>query len=205
MWLKQQWRLVVDTIDLISFETISSDLTVRIEARKKEDHTWSIFKTYSDHTFTAYTEEYHAKTRDEAQRIITFLQKEKLLTRKEIHERSLQRAKKVRLSLKRQFKDYNVEKWQFAVNADSYENLIYIRDADVIEVNVLMAEKYRLLEKQILAELQTILGLDVAEFDIKQEVYYYTTHSEKYFPAKNPAGLFLGKMEMGFDFSDEEK
>ncbi len=205
MWLKQQWRLVVDTNDLISFETISSDLIVRIEARKKEDHTWSIFKTYGDHTFTAYTEEYHAKTRDEVQRIIAFLQKEKLLTKKEIHERSLQRAKKVRLSLKRQFKDYNVEKWQFAVNADPYDNLIYIRDADVIEVNVLMAEKYRLLEKQILAELQTILGLDVAEFDIKQEIYYYTTRSEKYFPTKKHAGLFLGKMEMGFDFSDEEK
>lgn len=205
MWLKQQWKPVVDSVDLISFETLSQDLTVRIEARKKEDHTWTIFKTYLDQALLAYTEEYYAKTRDEAQRIITFLQKEKLLTKREVQDRSLQRARKVSLSLKRQFKDYNVEKWHFAVNNSSYENILYIRDADVIEVNILMAERYRSIEKQILTELQVILGLDTMEFDMKQEVYYYTTHSEGYIPSKKPAGFFLGKMEMGFDFSEEDK
>ncbi len=204
MWLKQQWKPVVDSVDLISFETISQDFTIRIEARKKEDHTWTIFKTYLDHALIAYTEEYYAKTRDEAQRIITFLQKEKLLTKRELHDRSLQRAKKVSISLKRQFKDYNVEKWHFAVNNGSYENILYMRDADVIEINILIAERYRPLEKQILTEVQTILGLDVVDFDIKQEVYYYTTHSEGYIPSKKPAGIFLGKMEMDFDFSDEK-
>ncbi len=201
--LKESWKLIVDNTDLISYELTSKDLRIRIEARKDDEDVWNIFKTYhTDASFT-YTEEYRCLTKDEAMNIILSLQKEKILSKKELHELKLLQAKRVLINIKRQFKDYNVEKWVFAINDQNYENIAYIRDAEVSEVSIIMHEKHKSIETSILQELRQILGSDSVDLDIRQELYYYTTKSEN-FMKNNKYGVLFGKVEMGFDMMDEE-
>lgn len=208
MWgfKQKQWKLLVDNPELISYELSQKETRVRIEARRNEENTWTIFRTYVDDSSSAltYTEEFHTQTRDEAEKIISSLQKNKLLTKKEISQQKELQAKRLPVKVKRHFKDYNVEKWFFAVAENKYENVVYIRDAEIIEVNIIMHEKYRPLETNILHELKTILGMDATEIDTKQELYYYTTKAEKYNKSKR-FGLFLGNFEMGFDMANDEK
>ncbi len=198
------WKRIADTDDLITSEIPFEDLIVRIEARKNEVGQWDIFKTYLNQAGLSFTEEYSAKTREEVQYLMAALQREKLLRRKEIALRRLQRAKRLQIRVKRHFKDYNVEKWNFAVDDNEYENVLYLREAESVEVSVIMPEKHRALEKPILSELHAILGLDSTDLDLKEEIYYYTTRSEDTIQSKRCSGVFLGKVEMGFDMSDNE-
>lgn len=208
MWgfKENKWRLLVDNPDIISYESEKENkgMRIRIEARKNEENSWTIFKTYLDDASFTYTEEYNTQTRDEAEKIISSLQKNRFLTKKEVYAHKLQLAKRFPIKLKRHFKDYNVEKWLFAIGDDGYENVVYIRDAEVIEVNIIMHEKYRPAEANTIHELKAILGLDSNDLDIKQELYYYTTKAEKYHKNKR-FGLYLGNFEMGFDMANEEK
>jgi len=203
MLIKQSWKLIADTIDLITYETSLNGLAVRIEARKREDNSWIIFKTYLDQKYVGFTEEYNAKTRNEAKHIIAVLQKEKILTKDEIDNRRLYHAKKAKIHVKRIFKDYNVEKWVFSVNGSDYENTLFIRDGDIIEATIIMPEINRSLEINIINELHAILGLKISDFDLKQEIYYYTTRSDDYIKSKKE-GILFGKLEMGFDMMNDE-
>ena len=208
MWgLKQQWKQVVNSADLITHELTTKELRVRLEARRDEENeSWVIFKTYFDTAENAslnFTQEYRTKTLDEAQRLLEHMQKEKLPSKKELYEQKLEHAKKVHINLKRHFKDYNVEKWNFAVNDEAYENAVYVRDADVSDVSIILHERHKPLEANILHELRAILGLDASELDIKQELYYYNTKSDSYQKTKK-MGLFLGNFELGMDSQDEK-
>jgi hypothetical protein len=205
MLIKPLWKKIADTVDLMTSETHADGLVVRIEARKNDNDVWEIFKTYLDDTTFSFTEEYHTKTRKEAQYIVRALQHEKLLTKQEIASRRLERATRLHIRVKRQFKDYNVERWNFSIDGGEYENMLYLREAEIMDVSILMPEKHRSLEKPILAELHAILGMDHADLDIREEIYYYTTRSEKAIQSKRGPGLFLGKVEMGFDFSDDKE
>jgi hypothetical protein len=204
MWgFKEPWKLIMDTADLVSYELASKELRVRIEARKDDEENWIIFKTYHDDTAFTYSQEYRSPTKDEALSIILSLQKERLLSKKELHALKLSHAKRATLNLKRQFKDYNVEKWVFAVNDQNYENVVYLRDAEISEVSIIMHEKHKIMESNILQELRGILGLDAADLDIRQDLYYYTTKSESYVKSKK-YGVLFGKMEMDFDMTNDE-
>ncbi len=205
MWtFKKPWKLVLDNPELISYELASKDLSVRIEARQTEENIWTIFKTYHDDASFTYTQEYRTQSRDEAQKVIASLQNEKLFSKKELHELKLVQAKKVAVKVKRQFKDYNVEKWNFAVNDDAYENVVYIRDADVSDVSIIMHEKNKPFEANIMYELKNVLGFDTSDLDIKQELYYYSTKSDDY-KKNNKFSFVFGNVEMGFDVPNDEK
>ncbi len=205
MWtFKKSWKLILDNPELISYELISKDLRVRIEARQTDENMWTIFKTYHDDASFTYTQEYRAPSRDEAQKIIASLQNEKVLSKIELHDLKLVQAKKVALKVKRQFKDYNVEKWNFAVNDDAYENVVYVRDADVSDVSIIMHEKNKPFEANILYELKSMLGFETSDLDIKQELYYYSTKSDDY-KKNNKFSFVFGNVEMGFDTPNDEK
>lgn len=202
--IKQTWKQVVNSPDLITYELTTKELRVRLEARHDEENeSWVLFKTYFDDASLNYTQEYRTKTLDEAQRLLSHLQKEKLPSKKELYDQKVEQAKKVQIHLKRHFKDYNVEKWNFSVNDEVYENAVYVRDADVSDVSIILHERHKPFEANILHELRIILGLDASELDIKQELYYYTTKSDSYQKTKK-MGLFLGGFEMGFDPQDEK-
>lgn len=204
MWtFKKPWKLVLDNPELISYELASKDLRVRIEARQTEDNLWTIFKTYHDDAAFTYTQEYRTHSREEAQKIIDSLQNEKLMSKKELLELKLVQAKKVAIKVKRQFKDYNVEKWSFAVNDDAYENVVYVRDADVSDVSIIMHEKNKPFEANVLYELKHVLGFETSDLDIKQELYYYSTKSDDY-KKNNKFNFVFGNVEMGFDVPDEK-
>lgn len=205
MWtFKKSWKLILDNPELISYELASKDLCVRIEARQTDENVWTIFKTYHDDSSFTYTQEYRTQSRDEAQKIITSLQNEKVLSKKELHELKLVQAKKVAVKVKRQFKDYNVEKWNFAVNDEAYENVVYVRDADVSDVSIIMHEKNKQFEANILYELKSVLGFETSDLDIKQELYYYSTKSDDY-KKNNKFSFVFGNVEMGFDTPNDEK
>ena len=205
MWtFKKQWKLILDNPELISYELTSKELRVRIEARQTDENIWTIFKTYHDNASFTYTQEYRTQSRDEAQKIITSLQNEKILSKTELHDLKLVQAKKVAVKVKRQFKDYNVEKWNFSVNDDAYENVVYVRDADVSDVSIIMHEKNKQFEANILYELKTVLGFETSDLDIKQELYYYSTKSDDY-KKNNKFSFVFGNVEMGFDTPNDEK
>ena len=205
MWtFKKQWKLILDNPELISYELASKELRVRIEARQTDENIWTIFKTYHDNASFTYTQEYRTQSRDEAQKIITSLQNEKILSKTELHDLKLVQAKKVAVKVKRQFKDYNVEKWNFSVNDDAYENVVYVRDADVSDVSIIMHEKNKQFEANILYELKTVLGFETSDLDIKQELYYYSTKSDDY-KKNNKFSFVFGNVEMGFDTPNDEK
>ncbi len=204
MWgFKREWKQVVNSSDLISYELTTKELHVRLEARKDEENSWTVFKTYFDNASLNITQEYRTGTLEEVQQLLSFLQKERLLTKKELYQQKMQHAKKVHIKFKRHFKDYNVEKWNFAVNDDNYENVVYVRDADVSDVSIILHEKNKPLEANILYELRAVLGFDTSDLDVRQELYYYTTRSDAYQKNKK-LGLFLGNFEMGFDPQDEK-
>ena len=205
MWtFKKSWKLILDNPELISYELTSKELRVRIEARQTDENMWTIFKTYHDDASFTYTQEYRASSRDEAQKIIASLQGEKVLSKAELHDLKLVQAKKVALKVKRQFKDYNVEKWNFAVNDEAYENVVYVRDADVSDVSIIMHEKNKQFEANILYELKNVLGFETSDLDIKQELYYYSTKSDDY-KKNNKFSFVFGNVEMGFDTPNDEK
>ena len=205
MWtFKKSWKLILDNSELISYELTSKDLRVRIEARQTDENMWTIFKTYHDDASFTYTQEYRAPSRDEAQKIIASLQNEKVLSKAELHDLKLVQAKKIALKVKRQFKDYNVEKWNFAVNDEAYENVVYVRDADVSDVSIIMHEKNKQFEANILYELKSVLGFETSDLDIKQELYYYSTKSDDY-KKNNKLNFVFGNVEMGFDTPNDEK
>ena len=204
MWtFKKSWKLILDNPELISYEIASKEFRVRIEARQTDENMWTIFKTYHDDASFTYTQEYRAPSRDEAQKIIASLQSEKVLSKTELHDLKLVQAKKVVVKVKRQFKDYNVEKWNFAVNDDAYENVVYVRDADVSDVSIIMHEKNKQFEANILYELKTVLGFETSDLDIKQELYYYSTKSDDY-KKNNKFSFVFGNVEMGFDTPNDE-
>ena len=205
MWtFKKSWKLILDNPELISYEIASKEFRVRIEARQTDENMWTIFKTYHDDASFTYTQEYRAPSRDEAQKIIASLQNEKVLSKTELHDLKLVQAKKVAVKVKRQFKDYNVEKWNFAVNDEAYENVVYVRDADVSDVSIIMHEKNKQFEANILYELKTVLGFETSDLDIKQELYYYSTKSDDY-KKNNKFSFVFGNVEMGFDTPNDEK
>ena len=205
MWsLKQDWKMIANTTDLMSYELSTKEMQIRIEARKTDDETWAIFKSFFDDASLNYTQEYRTATLEEAQKLVAYLQKEILPSKKDLYAQKIQQAKKAMVKIKRHFKDYNVEKWSFAVNDDAYENVVYVRDAEVNDMSIIMHEKHKQIEANVLHELKSILGLDTSELDIRQELYYYTTKSDD-FQKNKKFGLFLGNVEMGFDMTNDEK
>lgn len=200
---RMQWKKIAENQDIISYEKAFNGVLVRIEARKTMNDVWAIFKTYCDDAGLVYTEEYHAGTRDQALQLVYSMQKEKVLSRKEVQQRRLQQARKTIVKVKRLFKDYNVEKWSFAVANEAYQNVVYVRDADVSDVSIILHEKYKPIEANILQELRAILGFDTTDFDVRQEVFYYSTKNDSYQKSAK-FGLFFGNMEIDHEMNDDE-
>jgi len=198
-----QWKKIAENDDLLSYERAQNGVLARIEARKTFNDVWTIFKTYCSETALAYTEEYHAETRVQALQLIASIQRERLLSQKEVQQKRLAQAKRMGLKVKRIFKDYNVEKWHFAVANEQYQNVVYVRDGDVNDVSIILHEKYKPVEGSILQELRTVLGFETSDIDVRQEVYYYSTKNESYQKSAK-FGMFFGNMEIGNEMKDEE-
>lgn len=189
----------MESDELISFEAKSSidpGMYIRIEARYNGEGFWDIIKTYYDSKSINFTEEYKAKTKEEALHLIQLLKDKAQLTKEEIKERKLRLCKEVEIKLKRCYKDYNIEKWKFSVNKGVVDNFVFVKEGDVFEVDIILEESYKPIDYKIIAELYNILGLHNLEFDIQQNIFFYTKRIEDYKRSKQY--LMMGRVEVDF-------
>ncbi len=193
------WKCVVDSHDLKTYENSGDDLQVCIEARKNSSF-WEIYKTYRSESVT-FTEEYEAKSNDEANRIIRKM-KNDVIDKKTLKDIDTIR-KNLNLKVKRVFKEDNVEKWKFAVNSEDFENNVTVRYADgEITMDIIANEKLRFIESEIVDEVFRVLGMSDFNEDVIQNIYFFTKRSSFYNDADEKA--LLNKIEVGFKFESDD-
>ena len=144
------------------------------------------------------TEEFEAKTKEEADEIIGILQQQPAVTLESLKKQMLQRKKKVQLKIQRAYKEYNVEKWYFGINGGKHENFVTLRFYDDVEMDFVINEKFKPLEHKILKSIIATLGLKRIEEDLNINCYYFSWHTEKKIENAPKQPLF-DKIEFGFD------
>ena len=183
-----EWEQTLSTEELICFEQKAKSISTRIESRKIEDG-WAIYKTYYNESGINYTDEYVAPTLEKMTQIVKVLQKEKRPTMPQLEKLMLEKSKKVQVKIERSFKEYNVEKWKFAVNSDAMMNFALVRCTDEIELDIVMHESYKLQEKIITSKILQILGFEEMEDVLTVTTYYFTKQTEQKFETKNEPEL----------------
>jgi hypothetical protein len=194
----KMWRKLTETDDLISLEKQSSfNYRIRIEARYSKS-VWQIFKTYFNDREVSFVEEYSTETKPEAMSVIRALQKERDLSPGEIKQIKKILGKRLTLKIERAFKEYEVEKWNFSINEDKMVNFATVRYSEKIQIDIIMHEKYRYLERKILEEIVNVLGLREFGMEIDKFVYFF---NKRTFYRSRPKrrGVVISKIEMDFD------
>tara|TARA_Y100000310_G_scaffold123899_1_gene122653 strand:+ start:1820 stop:2413 length:594 start_codon:yes stop_codon:yes gene_type:complete len=195
------WQKISDTHDLISYEKNKEDMNIRIEARLNKDRTWSIYKTYFEGDNNNFIDEHKASNISDARKVVDRLLEEKDLNLKEINEIKAKKSKALDINLKRAFKEGNIEKWHIYFNSSNV-GFLNIRYSEKIEIDLVVDENFRFLEKQLLEELNTVLGLTKISREILFNNYYFAHHSHKKLKSKKPKKLVLGNIEIGMDFRE---
>ena len=197
------WKKTIDTPEIISYELVDKGLRSIIEARyNADDKCWDIFHTFFSKDNKNYTEAFTTTTKDEAEKLLAALQDKKLLSDKEVADLSIEHHRKINLEVKRLYKDYNVEKWAFFVNGESFENVIYIRDHEMLIVDIILYDSYKTKEAALLQALYKILGLYELDTDVKQTVFYYNRRKEDII--KNQNSFLFSKLNLGLDSEEED-
>jgi hypothetical protein len=195
------WKKIAESTDLISYEHRTRSMTTRLEGRLSSDKTWTIFKKYFNDEGISFTEEYHAQTTDEAHYLIDKL-KEKILDRQEIEKARRIQKQGIKLQVKRSFKEYNVERWDFSIDNEDYDNFLYIRYEDKISLDISVHARYKIWEGQIQSEIMTILGLVASDLDVKVNIHFYNERRTTQFRGRH-SDLFISKIEMGLPDDSE--
>jgi len=187
-----RWKKVTETNDLLIYEKRKKELNIRIEARST-DEGWEIFKNYNDGKKCGFVEEFFTETKKEALEHVTQLINEKDLSKKEIKTISEIRKKKATIRLYRLYKEKNIEKWLCSVDNDNKAGFIVVRFNDSIEVDIVLKEKHRFIEDQIVDDVVKILGLNEFCTTIEHNVYYYGKHSS--YSTEYNDKLMIGKLD----------
>ena len=197
------WKKLLETKDLIAYEKSKNDFKVRIEARSK-DKGWLIYKTYNfltgeDHI--THVREYVAKSIEETRQLLTELKKEHDITLKEVAHTG-----KVKLELKRCYKEDYVEKWRFKIDSYNSDNFVVIRYDDEINMDIVMHDRYNYVEKDIFNKLVDALGLKGMTDKIRYDFFYFTKHSAKrrIYKKKDKEGM-VAKLEFSIDPKSDPK
>jgi hypothetical protein len=188
------WKKIAESTDLISYEHRSRALTTRLEARLMPDKSWCIFKKYYNDEGVSFTEEYRARSKDEAQYLIDSL-KSKLLDRHGVEQAKKVQNREIRIQVRRSFKDYSVEKWNFSVDGEGYNNFLYLRFEEGVQLDICIHAKYKIWETQIIGELMTIFGLAHHELDVNTSVLFFSERYNRLFKGRH-SDLLLSRLEM---------
>ena len=195
------WRKKIDTKEIISYEFNDLGLKSIIEARFNEiDNCWDVYHTFFSKDNHNYTEEFTTTTREDAEKLVLKLKDKRVLADQDIYELKLKRSKRLRLDIKRLYKDYNVEKWGFVIDKDVFENIVYVREGEPLVVDIILHESYKAKEERIVRELHKILGLGESESPLKQSLFYYAKRKEEVFGSSR---LVFGNVELGLDEDSE--
>ena len=175
------WKRLITTNDLIVQEAVNDGLNVRIEARNNPEG-WNIIKRYylPDDSTLSYTEDYSRPTLNEAKEAIRYLQGE-LLTKMQIKKiKNLKKSLDLRII--RVYHEGNVEKWFFTIHSMKRpqtssvieDGTIVIKYGDTIEVDVMVKEKFRHFEEEIIEAVNEKFGLTRQdEKEVIHNFYYY--------------------------------
>ena len=187
----ETWKKIINHPDVLTYERKTKEFNVRVECRKEEE-VWIIFKTYYYKDIN-YTEEFSAYNQEELNMLLNQLMKEPLLTIPQIKEKKKNLLKNPKISIKRSYKEDNIEKWLFSVDDEPYVNFFIIRDYDVFEMDLVINEKYSQYEKKILESINNILSVNSLDVDVKQNIYYFRKKSNN--EIKQNYSQFLFNME----------
>ncbi|MFW6014254.1 MAG: hypothetical protein ACOCQG_03705 [Candidatus Nanoarchaeia archaeon] len=189
------WKKLINTWDVVVYEKKYKDFNVKIEARLSEENKWEVFKKYTGKDGLDHIEHFVANSADELHFILKKLMK-KSLSIKEIENIKLSRAKQPKVNLKREFKEYGMEKWKFNINGEKINNLIFIKFDEVIELDVILHESYKSLKEKIAEEITNTFNLEEQGTDVELKVYFYNNSSQEFVEQKDN---LIGKVEIGYD------
>ena len=184
------WKQTFSTDELLCFEDKSKAVSSRIESRKTDDG-WIIYKTFYNENGLNHTEEYIAPTYDKMKQVVNSLQSEKKPTLSQLRDLMLEKSKRVTVRVERAFKEYNVEKWRFAVNNETFLNFVLVRCYDEIDLDIVLHEAYKSQEQSILDELVNILGFEGMEDSLNITCYYFSKQDQKQFEVTEDSVEFI--------------
>jgi hypothetical protein len=191
------WKKLLETKDVIAYEKASNKFKVRIEARLNRDR-WLVYKTYNfidGQERISHVKEYVANSTEEARELLTDLKNENDLTIKDISS-----SYPIKIELKRCYKEEYVEKWKFKIDEFSDDNFIVVHYDEQIKLDIILHDRYNLLEKQILGKIINSLGLKDISSTIHYDFYYFRKHSAKRRIYQDKADKeVIAKMEFSYD------
>jgi hypothetical protein len=193
----KNWLKISSSEDLICYEKKKKELSVRLEARPSEDR-WVIYRGFFKDKLN-YTEEYSVRSREEAEKMLDELKKEKDITSDQLIQLVKKKNQKIFIKLKRAYREDAVEKWFFTVNNDNIENFFIIREDEGIEVDIIINSNYKHKEEEIIKEIMACMSLDNFLYDTRYKIYYYNNSSEGYIGNKKS----INRFEISFE-SDED-
>ena len=205
--MKDMWKKIIDSRDVIGYERESNELKTRIEARLNKDDSWAIFLTYFDGKGVSYTEEYNCTTQKDALDLITTLKNKRVKSKKELQQlkqSSNSSEKKLKIEVKREFRDYNVEKWIFSIEDGIFNNTVYIREADFIDVDIIINIKYKSYEDKIINYLIKNLGLEDYGAVIRENLFYYNENKRRLDNNSN-VDVFINAIDFEFGNQEDEE
>jgi hypothetical protein len=187
------WKKIVDSTDTISFEK-KGKINARIEARL-ENNKWKVFVHYFSTTGIDHFEEYGAERKEDALAVIKSIMK-KRISNQEIEKIKLEGKKNLSLDVKRCYHEYSVEKWEFRIRPDSEQNLLFIRNDEITEIDAVMHAKYKQHEEKIIDKLKEIFSF--GDFEAEINIFYYNESSKSKIKAGR-SRIITGKIEFGYD------
>lgn len=185
------WKKVIETCEVLVYETSMPKLDIRIEARKEESkenpitqesnsERWVIYLKYVAQNSINFNEEFFCKNIEETKEMINCLMESQLKTFNDIVSLKISQTQELKVDIKRTSKDYNSEGWVFRVNKEPVNNRIFIRDSDIMDVDVILYEQYKINEERIIQKLIEVLGLSNNDSRTKITIHYCKSTS-KYF------------------------
>jgi hypothetical protein len=175
--INKNWKTIVKSDDVEALEKRDNDISIRIEARMRPDNTWEIIKRYYNSEIN-YTEEFKLDETTDLKSFLTVLKK-KNLDIKELRTRQLLKGKRIRLIPRREFKEYNLEKWSFTINDEPIENSVMIRFTDTVDIDLYVFEKFSCVEDKIINEIAEVFGLTDPDIKLNYNIFYFSSRSTR--------------------------
>ena len=176
------WKKLIQDSDTVSYEKNLGDYRIIIEARNT-DAGWDIIKKYVGGGIN-FAETYTAKSTGELKNLLKHLRAEKDLSKNEIQDINAFRRKDVRVQIQRAYKTDDVEKWNFCIT-DSYANYVTIYYGRELTIDIVMEQRFKYIEENIIQKLYEVLAIDNNEQAIQQNIYYFSKKSSNYTEAED--------------------
>ncbi len=175
---KMAWKEIIKNEEIVSYERESKEGKTILEARREETG-WQIIKKFVFPGEEGLIENYYAESIQELKEMLKRLKREKSIGKKEVFKINDLKKRGIRIELKREYKEKNVEKWSF-VFGKGFRNFAIVRYGELVEMDIMMGEKYKFIENEIGDKLISVLGLGDLGKDVCQNFYYFTKKNNSY-------------------------